>query len=269
MKPTIPARLLLLVLIALSPATSFAQRGSKKAPVGNNVKFDALPPDVPTAAPSADFPLRVHLFSMTYGGTDATYRGYGSGNIVSTTPVLGFEYTFDCAQPFTANPKPEATYAARWKEPNLKLELQMTPADASRTDTCVIGILPRPEPFDQLKSHVIADGPEIHLKSPWNPPDYITFTANPEYPVRYRPYRVSHLVYGHGAHGHTNGMILGDPSRKVDFHYEGCFRSFKPVSQNFDFYQAKWIKPDKELEILTQEPGTGNIHTCRLTATTD
>jgi len=97
-------------------------------------------------------------------------------------------------------------------------------------------------------------------------------TPNPDFPLR-----VSLRVHGNTWDytyeyyaGHGKFQIASSdpatPARTFNFEYQCGFTFLKPALNQF---QARWIKPDKTLQILLYDPGRPEKpRTCNLTAST-
>lgn len=74
---------------------------------------------------SADYPLRIHIFSHNqttfyYGRNADESKGEGRANLFANGDVRGVEFTFDCSEKLKASFGYE-TYPAKWKKPNQEL----------------------------------------------------------------------------------------------------------------------------------------------------
>lgn len=74
---------------------------------------------------SADYPLRVHIFSPSetnfyHSRAVEESKGEGRANLFANDEVHGLDFTFDCSQKLKASFGYE-TYPAKWKKPNQEL----------------------------------------------------------------------------------------------------------------------------------------------------
>jgi hypothetical protein len=110
-------------------------------------QFYAQPPSVPATTPYSDFPLHVHLFGVHWNyvrGGD--YLGYGRGNLLGP-PTQGFDYTFECGEPFMHNAQGEEFYQARWKKQNEKLEILMQKVGSDKLQKCELKVAFKERPY--------------------------------------------------------------------------------------------------------------------------
>jgi hypothetical protein len=91
-------------------------------------------------------------------------------------------------------------------------------------------------------------------------PDGPANAPNPQYPLHLQVLVTKGASDRYGAHGNGRGNILGTPAEGIDFSYD-CSA---PMLNNgpTEFYQARWKKQDRALEILMQRIGSDHIDKC-------
>jgi hypothetical protein len=97
----------------------------------------------------------------------------------------------------------------------------------------------------------------------YEPPDVPATVTNPEFPLRVHIRRDQWNYVRWSYSGWGRGDILGDQPVGFDFTYS-CNQPFLHNAQRDEFYQARWKKQDKKLEILTQKVGSDSLHRCEL-----
>jgi hypothetical protein len=108
-------------------------------------RFSALP-DVPSTTPDPKYPVHLHLVMNHYNHVNGSYEGYGRGNILGN-PMRGFDYTFNCTEPFLRTAQPDEFYQARWKKQDAKLELLMLKVGSNHTQHCDLNVAIKPVPY--------------------------------------------------------------------------------------------------------------------------
>ena len=104
------------------------------------------PPDVPALKTYSDFPLKVHLFGVHWNRIQGSYSGYGRGNLLGP-PMQGFDYTFECSEPFLHNADRDEFYQARWKKQDEKLEILMQKVGSDHLQKCDLKTALKPKPY--------------------------------------------------------------------------------------------------------------------------
>jgi len=208
----------------------------------------------------------VHLLTARFGGISGVYHGYGSGNLVGTGAKLGFDYGFECVVPFVANESPEETYQARWTYSQYGLEILMTEAGVQqpREHTCTLRAAVKKRPFDPTNTAAMTHGVSYSLRKRWQDPDFAYEEPQLDYPLHF------HVVDGQRTeddsvdHGWGTANLV-DPAAQTqqgaEFSYD-CSYGFLTNSQISGFYQARWVKPGSELEVLLQRPGLDKVDKC-------
>jgi len=93
-------------------------------------------------------------------------------------------------------------------------------------------------------------------------PDGPATATNLEYPVHLQILLTKANGNRYGFSGFGRGNILGPPVQGVDFTY-ACSTPMLDNSHN-EFYQARWKKQDRKLEILMQRVGSDHLDKCDL-----
>jgi hypothetical protein len=91
-------------------------------------------------------------------------------------------------------------------------------------------------------------------------PDGPATTPNLEYPMHVEVIQTQARAGFGGARGFGRGNILGQPEKGIDFTYE-CSNAILNTNKN-EFYQARWKKQDRRLEILMQRIGSDHLDKC-------
>jgi hypothetical protein len=235
------------------------------------VRPGAVPPDVPIKAPDSSFPLRVDLLTAKFGGISGVYHGYGSGNLVGANATLGFDYGFECDVPFVANESAGDTYQARWTDSQYGLEILMAEAgvEQPREHTCTLRLAIKKRPFEAANTAALTHGVSYSLRKRWQDPDFAYEEPQLDYPLHF------HVVDGQRTeddtqdHGWGTANISYPSAQSVqgaEFKYD-CSYGFLTNTQITGYYQARWVKPGSELEVLLQRPGSDKMDKCSVAVT--
>jgi hypothetical protein len=254
---------LAVTLLLLAATTTQAQYGLRRFPPAPTQKFA---PDVPLTDPASDYPLRVHIFTAKFGGTNARNHGYGTINLIDPAAPKGFDFGFECDFPFIPNSTPTETYQARWHKQPFELEILTLALDTNKAHTCRLKLAPENIPFDATNLVKFTHGVSSSLRIRWSDPDFAYEVADPDYLVQF------HVLDTERREAPRDDVGVGtanlfDPQGKpatlqgAEFHYE-CNYGFLANSQRTTYYQGHWVKPGHELEILLQRPGTTKVDKC-------
>lgn len=244
-----------------------------------------LAPAVASAARNpADYPLRVHVFShngvshywgpggaRTLEGVD----GEGRANLYENAQPRGFDFQYVCEDRLMNNMGYE-TYPARWKKPNVELELllpvsghtcklrvAMKEGVAYRRHNGEFGEMPA-QKFKEWMDKYQYD-PEHGRNMPVRPAGEQANEFDPaSFPLRVHIF--SHTGVSHyGAPGQAAPeMVEGEGRANLyenrqpqgfDFSYHCPARLLD--SLGYDTYPARWKTPGHELEIL--QPATNSV----------
>lgn len=93
-------------------------------------------------------------------------------------------------------------------------------------------------------------------------PDGPATTPDLQYPVHLQIMMTKANGSFRGFSGFGRGNILGPPLQGVDFTYN-CSTPMLDNGRN-EFYQARWKKQDRKLEILMQRIGSDHVDKCDL-----
>jgi len=99
-------------------------------------------PNGPTPNANPAFPLHVKILQIHWSHNRWGTTGWGRANLIAPTEQ-GFDYTFDCSEPFMTT-KGDAFYSARWKKMNERIELIEQRIGSSKTDKCDLKVDMKP-----------------------------------------------------------------------------------------------------------------------------
>ncbi len=261
--------LLLLALLLVAPRSP-AQYGLRRIPPPPTP--GAVPPDLPLLDPDPAFPLRFHIVSDRWGGLGYRNHGYGSANLVDPakdpTQLQGFNFAFQCDQPFRANENPAESYQARWKKAPYELEILTLDATTNHARTCRLHLAPALRPFDSANTVRYTHGVSSSLRVRWSDPDFASERSDPNYPLQFHVFEGQRRENDVNDEGWGTGNIV-DPAQpasrqRVDYQYE-CTFGFLNNSQTMNYYQARWLKPGRQIEVLLERPGTDKVDRCAVT----
>ena len=90
---------------------------------------------------------------------------------------------------------------------------------------------------------------------------------NPAYPLRIRVLSQGERIHNQfGVHSFGRADLMGTPIRGMDYAFD-CYSGFLHNGPPDEFYQGKWKKPDKEIEILVQRVGGDHVDKCTIKVT--
>ena len=90
---------------------------------------------------------------------------------------------------------------------------------------------------------------------------------NPAYPLRIRVLSQGERVHNQfGVHSFGRANLMGTPIRGMDYAFD-CYSGFLHNGPPDEFYQGKWKKPDREIEILVQRVGGDHVDKCTIKVT--
>jgi hypothetical protein len=96
-------------------------------------------PNTPTTTPDPAFPLKVQILAIHWNHNKYGTHGYGRANLL-TPDVKGFDYTFDCGDPFLTN-RGDEFYGARWKKQDERLEIvEERIGSGGKTEKCELKV---------------------------------------------------------------------------------------------------------------------------------
>jgi hypothetical protein len=257
----------LLALLILCPVVH-AQGGLNLPPV----RPGAVPPYLPFQTRDPNFPLRVHLLTARFGGVSGFYHGYGSGNLVGAGAKLGFDYGFECQVPFVANESPDETYQARWTNSQYGLEILVAEAGVAqpREHTCTLRLAVKKRPFEPVNTAALSHGVSSSLRKRWQDPDFAYEEPALDHPLHFHVVDGQRTEDDHADQGWGTANLT-DPAAQTsvvgaEYTYN-CSYGFLTNSQLSGFYQARWVQPGSELEVLLQRPGSDKVDTCKVEVT--
>lgn len=95
-------------------------------------------------------------------------------------------------------------------------------------------------------------------------------TANPDYPLKVRVLSSDRHQERHGGLIYTNSYgsanLLGTPNVGLDY-TSNCEGGFLHNQEGGEYYQGKWKKQDREIEILVVETGQNRPEKCKIDVT--
>ena len=102
---------------------------------------------------------------------------------------------------------------------------------------------------------------------PWQPPPCVPVTqANPAYPLHVHLLDTRWNRDGWGYQGWGRANLLGDNPLGLEYTFT-CTERPMYNAQADEFYQARWKKPRRKMEILMQEVGGKHVEKCDLMVT--
>ena len=227
----------------------------------------STPADIPANTPDPGFPLRVHIFTTRYGGSAGNYHGFGTGNVLDGSFASGFDYTYECAVPFRFNPALTDGYQARWQKQPFTLELLMEVVGANIEDTCSLKLAPKPRPLAPSEVILPSYNTGTVFSGPlYQQPDLLLADPDPDYPLRFHVISASRFYDRNGTQGAGTANLVESDIRGADFTYH-CSPGFLASTVVTEAYQARWRKPDQELELLLARPGTDKADRCKVKVT--
>jgi hypothetical protein len=227
-------------------------------------------PDVPAVDIDPGFPLRAHLLVTKWGGENAVYHGFGSGNLLDPKGPQGFDYAFECNVPFVNNDVPEEAYQARWRRPYYELDLLVSVAGTTHLGTCTLRLALKQVPFEADDTAKISHRVPTSLAFVWRDPGFAYEPAVADYSVHFHVLDGQRVQDISGDHGWGTANIStpvtqvpgqGAVLQGAEYSYD-CWRGFLTNSQLSSYYQGHWVKPDRELEVLLQRAGSEKVDKC-------
>ena len=93
-------------------------------------------------------------------------------------------------------------------------------------------------------------------------PDGPATAPNPQFPLHVEVVQTQATAGRDGSRGFGRGNILGTPEKGIDFTYQ-CSSAVLNTGKN-EFYQARWKKQDRQLQLLMQRIGSDHLDKCDL-----
>ena len=201
----------------------------------------------------------------------------GHGQLLAGNTLYNFRY--ECPDTF----RQPSAFQARWSKDGKKLDVLLQKPDSHHTEVCTLNILTYTIHDQGIPLLALAlliatpafaqdgSGPGIETDNPIPGSKLASpATPNPDFPLR-----VSLRVHGNfwdGSYefysGHGKFQIASTdpttPATSMFFEYECGVTFLKPKVNQF---QARWIKPDKTLQVLLYDPDRpSKPRTCNLNA---
>lgn len=110
----------------------------------------------------------------------------------------------------------------------------------------------------------------VRFPAEHEPPRVPWATPNPDYPLKVRVLSSARTETRRGGiidtRSYGSGNLLGNP--RVGFDYNSnCEGGFMHNAESEDFYQGKWKKQDRKIDILVVETGSNHPEKCEIDVT--
>jgi hypothetical protein len=100
----------------------------------------------------------------------------------------------------------------------------------------------------------------------YEPPGVASTVVNPAYPLRVHVLSQGERVHNRfGVHSFGRANLLDTPPRGMDYAFD-CTTGFLH-NERGEYYQARWKKPDQEMELLVQRVGSTHVDKCEIKVT--
>jgi hypothetical protein len=196
----------------------------------------------------------------------STYSGNGHGNIVDGDSVHGFEFSYSCGFKLGVTTEGKA-YPGKWVKPQSRLKLlSAVVGEQNRFMECELKTTVnedayvlragRAAPISQAEFKKYRSE-ELASRQPRNLADYalevhlLQETSN-SYPAAYS----TSQYWRYQGTGRANLYVNNLPSA-FDFTYDCAYRIFAGPGRS---YRAKWLEPQKRLEVLAAPAGRPNSY---------
>jgi hypothetical protein len=106
----------------------------------------------PVTKPDANYPLHVHIFRTHGADTRRGDHGHGVADILpdGSRAPQGVDFVYECPVNPQANSGAEF-YQARWKKPNLKLEILLQRVGSDKVEHCELDVQMKSRPFGKYE----------------------------------------------------------------------------------------------------------------------
>ena len=112
--------------------------------------------------------------------------------------------------------------------------------------------------------------PCLTAQRPHDMPRVAWSTPNPDYPLKIRVLSSDRQHAHHSNLDYTDSYgsanILGNPNVGLDY-TSTCAGGFLHNAESGEYYQGKWKKPNREIEILVVETGHNSMEKCKIDVT--
>jgi hypothetical protein len=112
--------------------------------------------------------------------------------------------------------------------------------------------------------------PSLGAQSQHEMPRVTWTTPDPDYPLKVRVLSSARQEHRHAGIIYTDSYgsanILGTPNVGLDY-TSSCEGGFLHNQESGEFYQGKWKKQDREIEILVVETGKSHPEKCKIDVT--
>ncbi|MGC1830647.1 MAG: hypothetical protein WA663_09600 [Candidatus Acidiferrales bacterium] len=111
-------------------------------------------PNAPTGVQDPKFPLRVKILGTNWTHGPLGTHGWGRGDLV-VPQRQGFDYTYDCSQPFMVTTGDEI-YSARWKKQDKQLELLVGKIGSdNKAEKCELNVNLQPFVYERRNGGIV------------------------------------------------------------------------------------------------------------------
>jgi len=218
------------------------------------------------------YPLRVQVMQATATRTAFGTTGYGKANLEQDGHVQGFEYTFNCPDPFLPSDGPDR-YPARWKDVGTKIRILTHKIGSNSHSECELKVSLHSFVFEMKDGELVTASEEqvakqnaaaIQFHQELNPAD-----VDPtHYPLKVFLLTVDwnpQSAYGYSGSGQGN-VQDGDKMNAMDFNIH-CPAKLLPSVEGH-YLKGRWGTQDSHLMIITHKVGDATTtHQCDISTT--
>jgi len=133
-------------------------------------------PYVPATQLFDDYPVHVRILESRWSFSRGTYYGFGRGDILGSGQ-RGFDFTYECGEPFRFNEMHGEFYEGKWKKPDLKLELLLQRVGSDHISPCTLKTSLKPAPYQDSSATWLDPTPAP------NTPNRPAFSGTPPHPA--------------------------------------------------------------------------------------
>jgi hypothetical protein len=98
------------------------------------------------------------------------------------------------------------------------------------------------------------------------PPHTAAMEPNPQYPLKVRVLSSDRTHDRYGTKSYGSGNLLQEPMVGFDYSSD-CSGGFMHNGAQGEYYQGRWKKQDRKIEILTAETGSTHVDKCDIDIT--
>jgi hypothetical protein len=221
----------------------------------------------------SNYPLRVQIMHADWHRTAWGTTGFGRGNLQQDGKVQGFDYTFDCSDPFLASDGGER-YLAKWKTVGSKLSILTHPVGSpNKHSECDLKVTLHSFAFGRQNGQLVTISPQqmnqqalasAELQRELNPAD----TDPTHFPLKVFMLSVdwgAKTAVGYLGSGQGN-VQDGDQIHAIDFNI-ACPAKLLPAVEGH-YARGAWDGSNTRIVVLTHKTGDPSVtHECKLQAT--